>query len=238
MALSTASAQALDWDAVQKLTPRDWISVTAQTRVQCEFQLATSDRLFCRSYREDWLSSFSQRVYEKTGKDWVFPRSDVREVRVVPFDQSKGPFSMMIAAGGGGGLDSMHQPTGFGGIKLGGQFSLDLQYDRLQGKNGFSTEGSAVIPVFRIPSFQTDKQIEFVKVLAEPGVGYRAGGGPFGGYSSAKVMAMLLSDKGPDGRVAPYVEYQRRFPFDSPLQGDNRISVGVIFVVSAFGGME
>lgn len=91
-------------------------------------------------------------------------------------------------------MDSSHQPTSFAGVKIGGPFALDLQYDRIHGKSGFSTEGSAELPLFRVPRFREDKEIKFLKLYAEPGVGYRAGGGPFGGYSSAKVMAVLLTD--------------------------------------------
>ena len=145
----------------------------------------------------------------------------------------------MLAAGAGGGWDSAHQPTAFGGVKVGGgPFALDLQYDRLQGHSGFSTEGSAVLPLFRVPGYRHFSERKFVKFFAEPGLGYRAGGGQFGGYSSAKVLAVLLTDTWSDGWVAPYVEFQRRFPFQSPLQGDNRVTVGVMLAVCEHCGLD
>jgi hypothetical protein len=238
MAISRLEAQALDWEAVEKLSPRNWILVETQKRTQCEFEKATSDKLFCHITPEDWLSGFSRRFAEKRRVNLVFRREDIREVRVVPFDDSRGPLSLLLAAEAGGGLDSTHQPTSFAGIKVGGPFSLDLQYDRIQAHSGFSSEGSAVIPLFRIPPFQLDREIKFVKVYAEPGLGYRAGGGPFGGYSSAKVLAVLLTDTWSENWVAPYVEFQRRFPFDSPLQGDNRLAFGSMAAFCAHCGID
>jgi len=238
MTASGSAAQTLDWEAVEKLSPRTWISVETQKRTQCELQRATSEKLYCQIKPEDWLSAFSERYSEKRQKNLVFNREEIREVRIVPFDYSHGPLNLLLAAGGGGGLDSAHQPTSFAGVKVGGPFSLDLQYDRIQGHSGFSTEGSAVLPLFRVPRFRENKENKFIKVYAEPGVGYRAGGGPFGGYSSAKILAVLLMDKWSDNWVAPYVEFQRRFPFESPLQGDNRLTIGVMLAVCAHCGLD
>jgi curved DNA-binding protein CbpA len=238
IAASVAQAQTLDWQAVEKLSPRSWISVETQKRTQCEFEKATSDELFCHINPEDWLSGFSGRYSEKRQVRLLFRREDVREVRTVPFDYSQGPLSLLLAAGGGGGFDSAHQPNSFAGIKIGGPFSLDLHYDRIQGHSGFSAEGSAVVPLFRVPRFQVDKEIKFVKVYAEPGLGYRAGGGTFGGYSSAKVLAVVLTDTWSDKWVAPYVEFQRRFPFNSPLQGDNRLTIGVMTAFCEHCGID
>jgi hypothetical protein len=168
----------------------------------------------------------------------VFNRTEIREVRIVHVDDSQGPFALLLAAGGGGGLDSTRQANSFAGFKVGGPFSLDLQYDRIQGKTGFSTEGSAVIPMFRVPRFRENKEIKFLKFFAEPGLGYRAGGGPFGGYSSAKVMAVLLTDTWSDKWVAPYIEFQHRFPFESPLQGDNRLTFGLMLALCQHCGVD
>lgn len=88
------------------------------------------------------------------------------------------------------------------------------------------------MPLFRVPAFQKyvspgadlNRDSTFVKLYAEPGVGYRADGGPFGGYTSAKMLFLLTNKSG----WQPYLEIQRRFPFDAPLQGDNRIAIGVM----------
>ncbi|MFZ1086949.1 MAG: hypothetical protein WAN35_18450, partial [Terracidiphilus sp.] len=181
---------------------------------------------YCLTIPENWLTYYSLGFHEQRQKDLVFNRAEIREMRIVPMDDSQGPFAMMLAAGGGGGWDSTGHTNGFGGVKIGGPYSLDLQYDRIQGHNGFSTEGSAVIPIFRFPRFEENKNGRFIKIFAEPGVGYRAGDGPYGGYSSAKAMAVFLSGKSSDGWAAPYIEYQRRFPFDSPMQGDNHVTIG------------
>lgn len=162
-------------------------------------------------------------------------------MRIAPgddYDSSKGFLSLILAAGGGGGWDFAHQPNAFAGVKVGGPVSLDLQYDRIEGHSGFSTEGSAVIPLFRIPRYQPFSTRKFVKLYAEPGLGYRAGAGPFGGYSSAKVLAALLTDTWSDNWVAPYIEFQRRFPFDLPLQGDNRISIGLMVALCGSCGFN
>jgi len=233
MAASAATAQNLDWEAVKKLAPNTWISVETQKQTHCEFQKATDERLYCEFYSEDWLSAFHQRH-----SNLVFNRAEIRKVRKVPYDDSKEPLALLLAAGGGGAWDSAHQPVAFAGVKVGGPFSIDLQYDRIKGKSGFSAESSAVMPLFRVPSFRENKEIKFLKVYAEPGIGYRAGGGPFGGYTSAKVMAVLLTDTWSDKWAAPYVEYQRRFPFESPLQGDNRLTFGMMLAVCAYCGLD
>jgi hypothetical protein len=231
-------AQSVDWEAVKKITPNNWILVETDRKTQCDLQRVTEDKLFCHANREGWLSAFSPRYYQNRQGDMMFRREEIREVRVVPFDYSQGPLSLLLAAGGGGGLDSSHQPTSFAGIKVGGPASLDLQYDRIQGNNGFSTEGSAVLPMFRVPRFQFDREVKFIKVYAEPGLGYRAGGGPFGGYSSAKVLVGLFTDTGSNKWTTPYIEVQRRFPFDSPLQGDTRLTFGLMMAVCAHCGIE
>jgi hypothetical protein len=232
MAASGASAQKLDWQAIEKLKAGDRIWVNAQQQHYCYFEKATDDKLFCNPVS---AAPSSQSA------DLVFNRKDIRDVCLAPlgdYDYSKGYLSLILGAGGGGGWGFIGQPNAFAGVKIGGPATLDLQYDCIQGHSGFSTEGSAVIPLFRVPSYQPFKEKKFVKVYAEPGVGYRAGGGPFGGYSSAKVLAVLLTDTGSDDWVAPYVEYQRRFPFASPLQGDNRISIGVMLALCEHCGLN
>jgi hypothetical protein len=220
LAASAAAAQALDWEAVQALPPLTRIWVTTQQRNNCYFLKATSDKLFCQ------LPSRAS-ASESSRSDLLFNRDDIREVRKVPIDMSKGFLDMILAGGGGGGLDSNGQPTVVAGGKIGGAFTLDLQYDRIQGHNGFSAGGSAVLPLFRFPGPQENKNKNYIRVYAEPGVGYRAGGGTFGFYSSAQALVLLVSDARWEKPI-PYIEFQRRFPFNSPLQGDNRLSIGVM----------
>jgi hypothetical protein len=225
MAASGASAQTLDWQAVEKISPGTRILVKTQQQTYCLFQKASDEKLFCDFIRKS--ASPQER-----DSDLTFFRKDVRDVQItgqIDRDGSKDFLTMMAAVGGGGGWDSTNQSNAFAGVKVALLFplSLDLQYDRIQGHSGFSTEGSAVIPLFRVPGFQPFSKKNFVRVYAEPGVGYRAGGAPFGGYSSAKVLALLWIPPR-NGDWSPYIEFQRRFPFESPLQGDNRITIGVM----------
>jgi hypothetical protein len=96
-----------------------------------------------------------------------------------------------------------------------------------------------MLPLFRYPGPSKDDSKNFIRVYAEPGLGYRAGGGPFGQYSSAKVMVVLFSNKrlGLDNG-SPYVEFQRRFSFNSPLHGDNRVTVGIMVALCSSCGVE
>src|SRR5947209_16420722 len=110
------------------------------------------------------------------------------------YDPSKW-FALMLGAQAGGGFDYHQTPPAQATVKLGsGPLTLDFGYDRLAGRNGFSTELSGMLPVVRFPSPKKNEKRLYVRLYAEPGVGYRAGGGPFGGYSSAKVMLALMSD--------------------------------------------
>jgi hypothetical protein len=233
MAVSTAPAETLDWPMIQFIRPNTPISVVTQKRFHCNFEKTNDDKLFCLFVSRDLLPFGKSKVTEI-----VFNRAGIREVRLEPVDDSKGYLSLILAAGGGGGLDSAHQPTSFAGVKMGGPFSLDLQYDRIQSQNGFSTEGSAVIPLFRVPRFQPNKELKFLKAYVEPGVGYRVGGGAFGGYSSAKVLVVLLTNSWSDNWAAPNVEFQRRFPFESPLQGDDRLTFGVMLALCEHCGLN
>ena len=225
MAVSTLHAETLDWPSIQSIKRHSPISVVTEKRVHCNFEKADSDKLFCLVIPSNLLPFGKSKTTEL-----VFNRADVREVRLDAVDPSKGYFSDILAIAGGGGWDFNHQATGFAGAKFGSAIALDLQYDRIQGKNGFSTAGSAVIPMFRVPPLKPHDNL-FLRTYAEPGIGYRAGGGTFGFYSSAKVMVVLFSMK-KWGDPSPYVEFERRFPFDLPLQGDNRVSIG--FMLSDF----
>ena len=224
----------MDWRMLEKLAPRTRIYVQTDHRTECYFERADADRLFCSG---EW-------VQHKRAPDMVFDRKDVRDVGPDPdmgpdpYDYSKGFLSLVLGAGAGSGVDSAGRPLAFGGVKVGGPFSLDLQFDRIQGRNGFSVEGSPLLPLFRVPRFHGGGG-RFVKLFAEPGLGYRAGDGSFGTYASGKIMAALLSDTWRDsGWGSPYVEFQRRFPINSPLQGDNRITVGMMVALCAHCGFN
>ncbi|MDR3799356.1 MAG: hypothetical protein P4K93_14455 [Terracidiphilus sp.] len=224
-------AETVDWQAIQKLAPYTSISIETQHVTFCYFQRATSEKLYCDYFPMGrYLPPQDQRTH------YEFNREEIRNVRIgVNVDDDwKGFLSLFLAAGAGGGFDAQKQPTTFAGIKIGGPFAIDLQYDRLNGQSGFSTEGSGMLPIFRVPGFHPGRDKEFVKVFAEPGIGYRAGGGPFGGYTSAKALVLLLSDNSHSrlgNGVSPYFEFQRRFPFNSPLDGDNRLTMGIIWAL-------
>jgi hypothetical protein len=161
---------------------------------------------------------------------------------------------MAVEGGAGWSTTPMLGPTAYGGVKLGlpvkltpgtppktlYTFTLDLGYDRMASRNGFSTEVSAMLPVFRFPGPQKDKTKNYLRIYGEPGVGYRSGG-ILGGYSSAKVMMVLFSDQrltSTETKWSPYIEVQRRFPFNSPLQGDTRVAVGIIFAICKDCGLD
>ena len=165
---SLSAAQTLEWHSIENLSPNTRIWVKTKKQTYCYFEKATGEQLLC-----DFLpGSLPSKAH---APDLVFNRADVREVRIAPgddYDSSKGFLSLILAAGGGGGWDFAHQPNAFAGVKVGGPVSLDLQYDRIEGHSGFSTEGSAVIPLFRIPRYQPFSTRKFVKLYAEPGLGY------------------------------------------------------------------
>jgi len=140
---------------------------------------------------------------------------------------------LLIAFEGAGGWQPgfATAPAAYGGVKLGGDgFTLDMGYDRFEGHSGFSAEASAMLPIFRLPGPQKNEKKNYLRVYAEPGVGYHAGGS-WDGYASAKVMVVLFSDYRltTTSTWSPFVELQRRFPFNSPLHGDNRIAVGIMW---------
>lgn len=232
-----APAQTLNWKEVEKIPLGTLILVKTTQRTLCTLQRVTDDELFCRS-----SPASSHRPTQD--KDLTFSRSDIQFVftgeslKNETYDYSKGFFSLLGAFEAGGGFDSHHQPSSFAGLKIGGPISLDLQYDRLSGHSGFSVEGSGVLPLFRIPRYQWNRERRFVNFYAEPGLGYRAGDGPFGQYASAKVLAVLLDDRWLDNEASPYIELQRRFPFNSPLDGDNRIAIGVMLALCWHCGLD
>ena len=154
--------------------------------------------------------------------------------------------ALVLAFEAAGGLDSNRpsQRTIFGGIKIGmpialkGEepstllrtLTLDLGYDRMQRRNGFSGELSMMLPVARFPRPRTPAAT-YARIYVEPGGGYRGGAGAFGGYASAKAMVVFFSDDRLTRDNAPpnvFCEIQRRFPVTAPLQGDTRVVVGLL----------
>ena len=154
-----------------------------------------------------------------------------------PKDASNWLELLLAAEGGGGFFAGPSQPTAYGGLKAGlNNFVLSFGYDRIHAQNGFSGELTGMIPVVRFPGPQKNEFANYVRIYAEPGIGNRAGGGGFGPYLSGKVMVALLSDNrlrlGSDSLPAsPYIEYERRFPFQSLGQGDNRITFGLMLTL-------
>ena len=154
--------------------------------------------------------------------------------------------SVVLGADGAVGVDANdpRRHTFFGGIKLGlpmtikgkppddvlRTVTLDLGYDRMQSRGGFSGELSLMLPMGRFPLPRTE-EANYIRIYVEPGAGYRAGGGDFGTYASAKAMLVLFSEKrltGLNSPPCPFVEIQRRFPVTSPRRGDTRIVIGFI----------
>jgi hypothetical protein len=157
-----------------------------------------------------------------------------------PYDTSNW-LALLAAPEGGGGIGSgPSRPTAYGGIKLGvPYFTLDLGYDRVQARSGFSTEVSAMLPVWRYPKPQVDESKNFLRIYAEPGAGYRAGGGSFGTYASAKVMVTLLSDERLNfSKLSPFLEIQRRFPANDALRGDTRVAFGFLIALCNHCGLD
>lgn len=152
-----------------------------------------------------------------------------------PYDISDVLPIMLAAESGGGFSGGPRQPTAYAGVRMGIEnYVLNLGYDRLRAHNGFATQFSGMVPVFRVPGPQKNEAKNYLRVYLEPGIGYRTGGGGFGGYLSGGVMVALLSDKRLDLKgLSPYIEYQRRVPFSAPGRGDNRFTFGVIMAVGS-----
>jgi len=119
--------------------------------------------------------------------------------------------------------------------------TLDLGYDRVASHNGFATELSAMLPVFRVPGPGKDPNKNYLRVYFEPGVGYHAGAG-LGGYASAKMMFVFFSDRRltteGDNIASPYVELQRRLPFGGWGSGDTRVTFGIMLAVCNHCGLS
>lgn len=156
--------------------------------------------------------------------------------------------SIVLGADGAVGFDAKNpdRHTFFGGIRIGlpvavkgkppddvlRTVTLDLGYDRMQSRGGFSGELSMMLPMGRFPSPRTE-EANYIRIYVEPGAGYRLGAGDFGPYAGAKAMLVLFSNKrltGLDSPPCPFVEIQRRFPVTSPRHGDTRIVIGFIAV--------
>jgi hypothetical protein len=153
-----------------------------------------------------------------------------------PQDISKWP-GFLIAYEGGGGRSS----TAYGGLKIGGAgVTLDLGYDRIPAHNGFSTEISGLLPVIRFPRPQRDRMKNYLRIYAEPGLGYRAFGG-VGTYASAKVMMVLFSDHkltASGSNWTPFIEVQRRFALQPDRHGDFRIMLGIMSAICEHCGLD
>lgn len=112
-------------------------------------------------------------------------------------------FAFAGTAGVGFDTGSRHELSASGGMKVGaalvpaghGRYrtlTLDLGYDRVRSYNGCSAEFSVMLPIVRHPKPQADERKNYLRIYGEPGLDYRFGGGPFGGYASAKVMLVVL----------------------------------------------
>jgi hypothetical protein len=233
-----AYAKKLNWQHIEAISPGTHIYVTALSGTPCLFKKATDSQLFCtfEDHDPNGLVSFADRA---------FNRAEIRDVCVgdietcTAYDYSKGPLSLLAAFEAGGGWDYLRRQNSFAGVKAGiGGVSMDLQYDRIDAHSGFSVEGSGVIPLFRVPRYQPKNDRLFFRAYGEPGLGYRAGDGPFGQYACAKVL-VLLGDKWVNGdHGSPYIEFQRRFPFNSPLSGDNRTALGYMWALCEHCGVN
>lgn len=159
-----------------------------------------------------------------------------------PQDISRWP-AFFTAFEGGGGRFSSSNPgtTAYGGFKIGGAgVTLDLGYDRIPAHNGFSTEVSGMLPVIRFPRPQRNEMKNYLRIYAEPGLGYRAGGG-VGTYASAKVMMVLFSDHKlttSGSNWTPFIEVQRRFALQPDQHGDFRIMLGIISAICEHCGID
>jgi hypothetical protein len=163
---------------------------------------------------------------------------------------------LILAAAVAGGVDASgpRQPTLFAGVKIGWlkslkggypgtldrNITLDLGYDRMRARNGFSGELSLMLPVARFPAPRTPAAT-YARVYVEPGVGYRVSPGSLGSYASAKAMLALFSDDRLTRSDAPpsmFLEIQRRFPLAAPLHGDTRIVIGLMLAVCHHCGLN
>lgn len=161
---------------------------------------------------------------------------------------------LLLAADLGGGLDAHHQPSLFGGLKIGvpvgvkggnpptvlRTVTLDVGYDRIQSRPGFSGELSMMLPIARFPTPYTPGAT-YARVYFEPGGGYRGGGGNFGMYASAKAMLVLFSNDRLTRNDAPpsfFLEIQRRVPLSAPVHGDTRLVIGLMTAICNHCGLN
>ena len=185
------------------------------------------------------------------------PRAAERQSRSDGPKELSDWLSFVLGAAVGGGVDSSspRQPSVYAGIKLGVPVAfdrkvppqklrtatLDLGYDRMQSRSGFSAELSFMLPIVRFPKPHADENKNYLRIYGEPGAGYRAGGGQFGVYGSAKLMLAVFSDKrltSDNAAPSPFLEIQRRFPITSALHGDSRLVVGLMFAVCNHCGLQ
>jgi hypothetical protein len=184
------------------------------------------------------LQSFAQVDAENKSPAPVPNKPDAKP----PEDLSRWPGFLMAFEGGSGRFSSSNPgPTAYGGLKIGGGgITLDLGYDRIPAHNGFSTELSGMLPIFRFPRPQSNEMKKYLRIYAEPGLGYRAFGG-VGTYASAKVMMVLFSDHkltASGSNWTPFVEIQRRFALQPDQHGDFRIMIGIISAICEHCGLD
>jgi len=230
--VAALQAQSLSWEQVRQLAPGTFIWVATEKTEACVFVGATEEKLLCKKPQSD-ISQPAAVGYS------TFKRGEVKSVQLVPrgqiwkFDDSRGGFDFMQGVYATAGVDARSEPDLNGGWRIGRLVTLDMSYDCFKGHCGFDAQNTAVLPLFRYPFYRPDKHQNFFKVFVEPGVGYHFGG-DLHGYSSAGVMVLLNNH----WDHVPYIEYTHRFPMgSSPWQGDNRIAVGILMVVTS-GGFE
>jgi hypothetical protein len=163
-------------------------------------------------------------------------------------------FLLAVEAGGGLDAGTSGRATALGGIKIGipvsfdGEYpsqlprtyTLDLAYDRVHARAGFSTELSVMLPLVRFPGPQADERRNYLRIYLEPGLGYRAGE-PSGGYASAKMMMAFFSDIRLTATSAPpslFLEIQRRLPLGRFWDGDTRVMAGLMFAACNHCGLH
>lgn len=185
------------------------------------------------------LQSFAQTQSEDKTPAPVPNKPDAKP----PQDISRWPGFLMAFEGGSGRFSSFNPgPTAYAGVKIGGAgVTLDLGYDRVQAHNGFSTEISGLLPVIRFPRPQRNKMKNYLRIYAEPGLGYRAFGG-VGTYASAKVMMVLFSDHkltaSAGSNWTPFIEVQRRIALQPDQHGDFRVMVGFVSAICEHCGFD
>jgi hypothetical protein len=255
LAWPSLAKEKVDWQTIENLPPGTHVYVLINWATECSIQKVTEDRLYCT---QEYPGSRYKGPHERA--DQVFNRSDIHSFcnsesetckaesnylcvgdmsGCYTYDASEGDPALIAAAGAGGGWRPGYEPNSFAGIKLGiSGVTMDLQYDRLNAQSGFSVEGSGLIPVLRVPRWNPKNDRLHFRVYAEPGLGYRAGDGPFGQYASGKALVLLGSKWVDNGGPSPYIEFQRRFPFNSLLDGDNRIAFGFMFAICGSCGFD